>query len=121
MKNFEKVEYISYWDAGEVESTAKVNKTTGEVYDIKTIDVGEDYEICEAEFVRHEDGTMEQVIANDEDGCYYIISKSEEKFKTVDISGTKFIVSEDLEVPDIHRICGIEYNSYAEMQMAGEL
>lgn len=108
MNEFVKVNYISYWDGcEEVESMAKVNITTGEVYDIMTVDVDDDYVTCIGEFVCYEDGTMEQVMSDE--GKYFIITKSEENANVIEIHGIKYIISEELDEEEIHKICGIAY------------
>ena len=103
------VKYITFWDGcDEVETSAKVNSLTGEVFDIELVDVDEEYETCEGEFVKYEDGSFEQVIWT-EDNRYFIVSKSENSFRTTEIQGTQYTVLDEIEDDEIHRICGIAY------------
>lgn len=69
------VKYITYWEGGcELETNAKVDVLTGEVVEIESVDVDDEYGICESEFVKYQDGAMEQVILTN-NGKYFIISK----------------------------------------------
>lgn len=108
MKNLVNVNYISYWDCGEVKSNAKVNIITGEVVDIETVEVDDRYENCEGEFVEYQDGSMEQVIVRN-NGSYFTVSKSGEEFKVIKIHDTKYTVLEEIDKKEIHRICGVAY------------
>jgi len=45
------VKFVSEWDEGDVVSDAKLNLTTGEVFDIETSDTGESYESLIREYV----------------------------------------------------------------------
>ncbi|QUH22068.1 hypothetical protein [Alkaliphilus sp. B6464] len=46
------VEYISVWDGDEIETNAKVDLETGEIVFIETVDISNEYNACEKEFIR---------------------------------------------------------------------
>lgn len=105
-----KVKYISCWEgAEEVVSTAHLNTETGLINNIETKSVSDEYEICIGEFIEYEDGTIEQVIA---DNNYVIISKSNDEYHSFTIHGVKYIVSIELNKEDIHNILGIASESH---------
>lgn len=101
------VKYITYWDGcDEIETNAKLNTLTGEIIEIESVEVGNEYEICEGEFIQYEDGSMEQVITAD-DGRHFIVSKSINK--TIEIQDTKYTVLAGIKEEDICKVCGITY------------
>ena len=109
MINKVKVNYISCWDGcDEVVTSASLNLATGDVEDIESVYVSEEYENCTGEFVQYEDGTIEQVMMGYRQ---IIISKSEEDYKIIELHGDKYIVSDELNKDDIHRILGIAKES----------
>lgn len=58
MNNVENVLYVSVWDGGlKIETKAKYNKDTKEVYDIQASDIdGDELEVLESEFIRLSNG-----------------------------------------------------------------
>lgn len=105
----ENIKYISYWDGcNEVETRALINIITGEIIDIETTDVDNNYNNLEGEFIEYTDGKIEQVILRDDDK-YFAISKTGERFKEIEIHGTKYIVSDEINKEDLCNICGVAH------------
>ena len=125
MNNKIKVNYISCWDGcEEITTSAKLNVDTGEVYDIEIVEVSDEYEILNGEFIEYDNGTIEQVKlktgyaysmnrATMEENIlktisdYFIISKLEDNHNVLELHGNKYIISNKLNKDDIQRILGI--------------
>jgi hypothetical protein len=52
-----KVTYVSVWDGDRIETAADYNPETKQVTNIQTIDIDNDYNTCEREFIELSDGT----------------------------------------------------------------
>lgn len=66
------VKYISIWDSDEIVTDAKLNSETGEIIDIETVDIGNDYNTCEGEFIEYPSGERAEVIVSN--GSYFLYS-----------------------------------------------
>ena len=66
------VKYISIWDGDEIVTNAQLNPETGEVVDIETIDISNEYNSCEGEYVEYPSGERVKVLASN--GKYFIQS-----------------------------------------------
>jgi hypothetical protein len=64
--------FTSVWDGcEEVTTTCKINTETGEITDIESVDVDNEYEVLSSEYVSLSDGRMFDVESND-DGEYFL-------------------------------------------------
>lgn len=66
------VKYISIWDGDEIVTNARLNLETGEVVDIEAVDISNEYNTCEGEYVEYPSGEREKVLSNN--GKYFIPS-----------------------------------------------
>jgi len=68
------VKYISIWDGDEIVTNARLNPGTGEVVDIETVDISNEYNTCEGDYVEYTSGERVKVLSNN--GEYFINSVS---------------------------------------------
>ncbi len=61
------VQFISSWNEGDVETPAKLNLETGEVFDIEKSNDGEDYETLNAEYIATQSGAWLPVTSGADD------------------------------------------------------
>lgn len=66
------VKYISIWDGDEIVTNARFNPETGEVVDIETVDISNEYNTCEGEYVEYPSGERVKVLSNN--GKHFIPS-----------------------------------------------
>lgn len=64
------VKYISIWDGDEIVTNARLNPETGEVVDIETVDISNEYNTCEGEYVEYPGGERFRVVENN--GRYFV-------------------------------------------------
>ena len=69
------VKYFSDWDEGLVESTAVLNKETGEVTDITSSNEGINYEYHNYDYIELNDGTIFNITSSNE--FNYCINKED--------------------------------------------
>lgn len=70
-KNLIPVQYVSVWDGDEITTQANYDPHTKIVSDIEVTDIGEDYNTCEREFIRLDNGD-EFDVEYDEDNDLHI-------------------------------------------------
>jgi hypothetical protein len=66
------VKYISIWDEDEIVTDAKLNSETGEIVDIETTDISNEYNSCEGEFIEYPSGERDKVVESN--GKYFLYS-----------------------------------------------
>lgn len=66
------VQFISSWNEGDVETPAKLNLETGEIFDIEKSDDGDNYQGLSGQFVEAVDGKVRAPVKVDLDDTYRI-------------------------------------------------
>lgn len=97
------VNYVSVWDGDEIESDANIDVSTGKIDNIKMVEISEDYECCEKEFIRYGSGEETDVVIFK--GQYYafdklpkLSSKFSKSENTEEIEELMFSISEQQEL-----------------------
>lgn len=75
------VKYISVWDGDEIVTDAELVEETGEIVNIETVDIGNDYNACEGEFIEFPSGERGRVV--EYNGSYYLYSTLHSKLSTL--------------------------------------
>lgn len=77
MFNIIPVQFTSSWNEGEVETAAKLDLHTGEVFDIELSDDGGEYQGLKSEYVTVGDGKINAVVEVGSDDVYRIATGNE--------------------------------------------
>ena len=75
------VKYISIWDGDEIVTDAELVEETGEIVNIETVDIGNDYNACEGEFIEFPSGERGRVV--EYNGPMYLYSTLHSKLSTL--------------------------------------
>ena len=77
MFNIIPVQFTSSWNLGDIETAAKLDLHTGEVFDIERSDDGENYDGCKRQYVTIGDGKINAAVEVDSDDVYRIATGNE--------------------------------------------